>query len=128
MKKTMNRIVSLTLALILIAGMLPFTTFAADICPHSDCVCAFNPNAPAPAVGMIEAGNYHSVYLAPDGTVFSVGSEKLSEYDNRSNRCDVWDWENIVQVSASSHTVGLKADGTVVVISLNKEGQCDVSG
>lgn len=30
-----------------------------------------------PAQGMIAAGNYHSVYLCPDGTVFAVGSKKL---------------------------------------------------
>lgn len=28
----------------------------------------------------------------------------------------------------SYHTVGLKSDGTVVAVGLNKYGQCDVSG
>ena len=41
-------------------------------------------------------------------------------------------WEQIADrktVSASSdHTVGLKADGTVVAVGYNNEGQCDVSG
>ena len=44
-------------------------------------------------------------------------------------------WRDIVAVAAgSSHTVGLKRDGTVVAVGSNKEykqnyaGQCDVSG
>lgn len=120
MKKTMNRITSLAIALVLIVGMLPFSAFAANYCADTSCICSFNPNVCESEIGMIEAGNYHSVFLNPDGTVFAVGSEKLSKYDNRGTRCDVWDWEEIVQVSASSHTVGLKEDGTVV-----QTGSCD---
>ena len=29
--------------------------------------------------------------------------------------------------AGDGHTVGLKADGTVVAVDLNKDGQCDVS-
>ena len=38
-------------------------------------------------------------------------------------------WKDIVAVSAGgSHTVGLKADGTVVAVGVNYYGQCNVSG
>lgn len=80
-----------------------------------------------PQMGMIDCGNYHSVYLFPDGTVTAMGSNKESEYANYGLRCDVWDWENIVQVSAASHTVGLRGDGTVVATGVNRYGQCDLS-
>ena len=80
-----------------------------------------------PAEGMIAAGNYHSVRLYPDGTVFAVGRNKLSEDDNRGTRLDVSTWTDIVAISASSHTVGLKSDGTVVACGVNGYGQCDLS-
>ena len=39
------------------------------------------------------------------------------------------DWTDIVAISAGYwHTVGLKADGTVVAVGYNEFGQCDVSG
>lgn len=79
-----------------------------------------------PPTGMIAAGNYHSVYLKSNGTVYAVGSEKLSEYDNRGSRCDTESWKDIVAVSASSHTVGLCEDGTVVAVGVNRYGQCNV--
>lgn len=81
-----------------------------------------------PEYGMIAAGNYHSVYLYPNGTVFAVGSNRLSEYDNRGMRLDVSEWTDIIAISASSHTVGLKSDGTVVACGVNRYGQCDLSG
>ena len=81
-----------------------------------------------PEYGMIAAGNYHSVYLYPNGTVFAVGSNRLSEYDNRGTRLDVSEWTDIIAISASSHTVGLKSDGTVVACGVNRYGQCDLSG
>ena len=38
------------------------------------------------------------------------------------------DWTDIVAISAGDeHTVGLKADGTVVAVGNNEYGQCDVS-
>ena len=120
MKKTAKSLVSFSLALVLLAGFFPVTAFATDICTARDCGCICYIHTTVPEMGMIEAGNYHSVFLDPDGTVFAVGSEKLSEYANRGTRCDVWDWEGIVQVSAASHTVGLKSDGTVV-----QTGSCD---
>ena len=81
-----------------------------------------------PEYGMIAAGNYHSVYLYPNGTVFAVGSNRLSEYDNRETRLDVSEWTDIIAISASSHTVGLKSDGTVVACGVNRYGQCDLPG
>lgn len=79
-----------------------------------------------PELGMVAAGNYHSVYLRPDGTVVAVGSNKLVEDGNRGTRLDTENWTDIVAVSASSHTVGLKADGTVRAVGPNQYGQCEV--
>ena len=43
--------------------------------------------------------------------------------------CDVAGWRDIVAVSAgSSHTVGLKSDGTVLAVGDNEYGQCDAAG
>ena len=77
-----------------------------------------------PASGMIAAGNYHSVHLYPDGTVFAIGSKS---YKDKGDRINVSSWTNIVSISASSHTVGLKDDGTVVACGMNGYGQCDLS-
>jgi alpha-tubulin suppressor-like RCC1 family protein len=42
---------------------------------------------------------------------------------------DVSGWTGITQVSAGIyHTVGLKADGTVVAVGSNDAGQCNVGG
>ena len=52
--------------------------------------------------------------------------------DNDNGRCDVDGWTDIVAVSAGYyHTVGLKADGTVVATEYIGDydyGQCDVDG
>jgi alpha-tubulin suppressor-like RCC1 family protein len=41
----------------------------------------------------------------------------------------VEDWTGIVQVAVGGlHTVGLKADGTVIAAGANDYGQCDVGG
>ena len=38
-------------------------------------------------------------------------------------------WTDIVAISAgSSHTIGLRSDGTVVATGYNKYGQCSVGG
>jgi len=48
-------------------------------------------------------------------------------YISPNGPCNVTGWKDIVAVAAgSAHTVGLKADGTVVAIGLNDNGQCDV--
>ena len=49
--------------------------------------------------------------------------------NNDYDQCDVSDWTDIVAIDAGYfHTVGLKADGTVVAVDDNESGQCDVSG
>jgi hypothetical protein len=46
-----------------------------------------------------------------------------------TGKCDVQDWRNIIAISAGdSHSVGLKADGTVVAVGSNDGGRCNVSG
>lgn len=72
-------------------------------------------------MGMISAGQYHSVALFSDGT---VGAEGRSDRDRR----DVDGWKNIIAVSAYSHTVGLRSDGTVVAAGDWVDGRCKVSG
>lgn len=98
----------------------------------------------------VSAGWKHTVGLKADGTAVAVG-------DNEDGQCEVSSWADIVAVSAGgstvssnvfiskdgdstvgsnavisksgcSHTVGLKADGSVLAVGDNYFGQCDVSG
>jgi alpha-tubulin suppressor-like RCC1 family protein len=47
---------------------------------------------------------------------------------NDYNQLNVDGWTDIVRISSGTdHTVGLKADGTVVAAGNNTYGQCDVS-
>ena len=56
----------------------------------------------------------------------TVVAEASDDY-NYPPECDVGDWTDISQVAAgSSHTVGLKSDGTVVAVGGNWEEQCEV--
>lgn len=103
----------------------------------------------------IAAGAYHTVGLKSDGTVVAVGGQKeydgpkegendgsmepneyaewcrerRAEYDEwcqEMTQCNTGDWKDIVAIAAGDyHTVGLKADGTVVAVGRNKEGQCN---
>ncbi|MCQ4022819.1 hypothetical protein [Ruminococcus sp. zg-924] len=58
---------------------------------------------------IISASNYHIAGVCSDGTVWAVGGK-----DGRE--CNVSSWKNIVAVSAGSgFTVGIKADGRVVI-------------
>ena len=56
---------------------------------------------------------------------------KLGDYQDARQRCMEL-WNTVAQrdiISAGgSHTVGLKADGTVVAVGKNEDGQCNVSG
>ena len=74
------------------------------------------------AVALMEAGD-------KSGAAFAFG--KAGEYkDAKAQSAALWG-EIAVRytISAgSSHTVGLKADGTVVAVGDNDHGQCDVSG
>ena len=88
----------------------------------------------------ISAGGYHTVGLKADGTVVAYGpgvvvylnDEPIVMGDIDSGKCDVSNWTNIVAISAGvEHTVGLKADGTVVATEYTGiwtySGQRDVS-
>lgn len=68
----------------------------------------------------ISSGNDHVAALKSDGKVISVYSDGKSHTDG---------WNDIVAVSSGMyHSVGLKANGTVVAVGNNDYGQCDVSG
>jgi hypothetical protein len=49
--------------------------------------------------------------------------------NNEIGQCNVGDWTDIVEVAVGwGHTVGLRADGTVVAVGDNDYGQCKISG
>lgn len=62
----------------------------------------------------VVSGKNHSSFLRPD-------SEKHKNIDY-----DLSKWQNIVSVSAATHVVGLKNDGTVIATGPNEYGECDV--
>jgi alpha-tubulin suppressor-like RCC1 family protein len=46
---------------------------------------------------------------------------------NGDGQCNVGNWTSISQVAAgSSHTVGLRSDGTVVAVGYNGDDRCSV--
>ncbi|MDD5021878.1 MAG: hypothetical protein PHR82_07120, partial [Endomicrobiaceae bacterium] len=54
---------------------------------------------------------------------------KLKIYEKKLKEIETFKGKIIVSISAgSSHTVGLKKDGTVVAVGDNNYGQCDVNG
>lgn len=66
----------------------------------------------------------HLVALDKYGRVYAVSGW----FDASHNELDVSSWRNIVDIAAGeSHTVGLRADGTVVATGSNSYGQCNVS-
>jgi len=81
----------------------------------------------------IAAGDSHTLGVKSDGTVVAAGN-------NTRGQCDVGNWTGIIQVDTIggdpnadspmwvrlAHTVGLKADGTVVAVGDNVYGQCNV--
>ena len=98
-----------------------------------------------------------AIGLKDDGTLVSEGTDtNVSEYSNISSlwkggnslfaitkegkpvhifgstsygQNNTATWENLLQIApGSQHTVGLKADGTVVAVGSNFCGQCDVEG
>ncbi len=94
----------------------------------------------------IAAGYTHTVGLKADGTVvavsWAVSLDELGQYNvdrwgdiivvmdynNEFGQCNVDCWKDIIAVAAGYyHTVGLKADGTVVAVGLNGDCVCDVS-
>ena len=70
----------------------------------------------------IAAGDSHTVWIKPDGTVGFCGS-------NKKRQCNVSAWRDIVSIACGKeHTVGLRADGTVLACGSDFWGQCQVSG
>ena len=83
----------------------------------------------------VAVGEYHTVGLKADGTVVATGctnyepspSLPIPWVNVQGGQCNVSAWRDITQVAGGVyHTVGLKADGTVVAVGLNDYGQCDV--
>jgi len=71
----------------------------------------------------IAAGSQHIVGLKADGTVVATGGDIRISLEGQRNpvvlqeHLNVQDWTNIVAIAAGrQHTVGLKADGTVVAV------------
>lgn len=51
----------------------------------------------------------------------------LAAGDNSFGQCDVGVWRDVVAVAAgSTHSLGLRADGTVVSAGNPADGRCDV--
>ncbi len=75
-------------------------------------------------------GNRHVIFLKPDGSLGSVGSDVYGQRDLNAGA-------DIVQLAAGyAHTVGLRTDGSVIATQVLEPagaepyeyGQCDVSG
>jgi alpha-tubulin suppressor-like RCC1 family protein len=55
----------------------------------------------------------------------TVAKQMFNDY----GQCDVSRWRDIVAVAAgSTHTLGLRADGTVMATGNNSDGQCEIFG
>ncbi|HJD32190.1 MAG TPA: protein kinase [Candidatus Eisenbergiella stercorigallinarum] len=70
-----------------------------------------------------------AIFSGPDvGAVRKDGTAVIDQpEDNEYGQKNVSGWENLTQLALSeSHTVGLRADGTVVAVGSNTSGQCDV--
>lgn len=84
----------------------------------------------------IATGWRHTVGLAADGTVYITGYRSASQLRQIADHNE--DWSNIIAIAAggghndptygNGHTVGLRADGTVVAVGDNTFGQCNVDG
>lgn len=83
----------------------------------------------------IDAGWSVSVALTKDGELLFAGEDNGQKEEFQKNKEQ---WKDVVNISTSGggsssrqrgtgHTVGLKADGTVVAVGDNSRGQCDVS-
>ena len=73
-------------------------------------------------IELLALGDYsHVLGLKTDGSIVACGN-------NENSQCNVGNWNDIIDIVASSkHSIGLKADGTVVAIGNNDLEQCDVS-
>jgi alpha-tubulin suppressor-like RCC1 family protein len=57
-----------------------------------------------------------TVGLMENGTCFAKG-------DNTYGQCDVYDWTDIVEISANAnYTLGLRSDGTILAVGANTKG------
>ena len=69
----------------------------------------------------VAEGIRHRVEIMPDSRVAADG-------ENRFGECNIFSWNDIVQVSCGNwHTVGLKKDGSIVSCGSNANGQCNVT-
>ena len=79
----------------------------------------------APCQNMLIVTPWHVFGLKDDWTVLSARNNDLLESLPQSN---VFGWTEITAIAASDgHTIGLKADGTVVAAGCNENGECNVS-
>ena len=85
----------------------------------------------------IAGGGSHTVGLKADGTVVITGDGTFGARNDLPDGVVAADdggsnvdgWTNIIAISAGElHTVGLRADGTVVAVGSNNEGQINVGG
>ena len=73
----------------------------------------------------------HNLYgLRADGTVVVTNAVRtgLTEIidPNRYGQQNIWDWTNVISISASDgHILGLRSDGTVYAAGNNEYGQCN---
>ena len=75
-----------------------------------------------PYMNTIAVGSYSAIGLKENGTV--VAEASWNEY----GQGDTEKWTDIIAVAAADlHTIGVRADGTVVATGDNEHGQCDVS-
>ena len=79
-----------------------------------------------------ELGSYQNIIASSSGESRTIllSANGTAETENNSNRygeCEVISWSGIKQVACGAdHTVGLRADGTVIAVGYNRCGQCDV--
>ena len=72
-----------------------------------------------------------SLLAAGDNTGAAIAFGQVGDYqDAKQQSMDLWNTFAVRETvgTGNSHTVGLKADGTVVAVGNNRDGQCDVSG
>ena len=72
-----------------------------------------------------------SLLAAGDNTGAAIAFGQAGDYqDAKQQSMDLWNTYAVRETvgAGASHTVGLKADGTVVAVGYNNFGRCDVSG
>lgn len=92
----MKKILSLTLAFMLLLSMC-LSASAAETAAEQE-------RKP----GQVAAGAFHSAWILPDGYVTTTNSA--------ATNIDVSNWEGIVKIAAHHQTLGLRDNGTVVLV------------